>query len=118
MSSLGLSAPSLNSYQPAITLGARWRLESVLLTVDLEGKIVEVALDEIGHFSLQSWLAEARKLRLKSAYQVKNASRVILIFGALGKEQKSLARLGRMGSISVSNIRLFATKIVGQVLVL
>lgn len=52
----------------------------------------------------------------EGTHQVENAGGLCLIFNALGKEQETLASLASMCSIGVSNLQLFITDVVGQML--
>jgi len=113
---LGLGDGPLDSDKPSVALGSRLGLERVLVARDLEGKGNGAVLGEVGCVSL----SHVRGCRLSKssvcAYQVQDASRVLLLVCVLDEEEKTLSGLARPRSDRVGNLGLLAAEVLAQVL--
>ena len=113
---LGLGDGPLDSDKPSVALGSRLGLERVLVARDLESKGNGAVLGEVGCISL----SHVRGCRLSKssvcAYQVQDASRVLLLVCVLDEEEKTLSGLARPRSDRVGNLGLLAAEVLAQVL--
>lgn len=97
---LGLWSCLLNCGVPSIALSVVGCLESVLLTVDLEGELVVRVLVEIGNVG-----------------KAHDFLRVALFGFGLGHVEKTLAGVGGPGSILLRDLWLGTAEVVAQLLV-
>jgi hypothetical protein len=119
--SLSLSNPVLEGYQPAVFLGLGDGLESMLVAVEHEGKVVKVTLPYIADIGLPCKFHVSYRgsgWHAGPTNQVEDALRVFLILRSLSEEEKTLSGLGGMCSICMTDVlRLLIAQVCREMLV-
>jgi hypothetical protein len=111
----GLGDGLVDSDVPAITLGCRLRLESVLAARDLHGESVGAILVEVGCVGLSHVSRSTFCSFACHAHQVDHARGMLLLVGVLDEVKQAFAGLAGPCDDWVSDLGLLAAEVLGQV---